>query len=72
MKDGDQMDHQIPDSTTITITDMATLIGDWILREVPELLTTAPEVHHQVQEPAPQHHLDLVVEALHQDQSLGN
>ena len=66
------MDHPTPDSTTITTTDTATLNEDWILLEVPELLTTAPEVHHQAQEPAHQHHLDLAVEAHHRDQSSEN
>jgi hypothetical protein len=63
-KDGDQMDLQTLDSTTTIITtDTATLVEDSILREVPELSTTAPEDHRQAQEPAHLHHLDLVVEA---------
>jgi hypothetical protein len=65
MKDGDQMDLQTLDSTTTTIitTDTATLVEDWILREVPEPSTTAPEDHHQAQELARLHLSDLVVEA---------
>jgi len=66
------MDHQTPDSTTITTTDMATLIEDWILRGVLELSTTAPEVHHQAQELDRPHLSDLEVEAHHKDQSSEN
>lgn len=66
------MDRQTPDSTTITTTDMAILNEDWILREVPELSTIIPEVHHQAQDPVHQHRWDLAVEAHHRDQSSEN
>lgn len=66
------MDHQTPDSTTITTTDMAILNEDWILREVPELSAITPEVHHLAQDPVHQPHSDLAVEARHQDPSSEN
>lgn len=67
IRNGGRTDHKILDSTT---TDTVTSAEDWIHREVPRLSMTALEVHHQVQELAHQRHLDLVVEAHHQDQSL--
>lgn len=66
IKNGDRTDRKILDSTT---TDMETSAEDWILREVPKLLMTALEVHHQSQELAHRRPLDLAVEAHHQDQN---
>lgn len=67
IRNGDRTDRKILDSTT---TDMETSVEDWILREVPKLLMTAPEAHHRAQELAHQRPLDLAVEVHHQDQNL--